>query len=72
MLHLPTVDPNGPFQMQITTLDYSSYVGTIGIGRITARMRLKTNMPVSIIDREGKTRPGRISASFRLFRLRTK
>jgi GTP-binding protein len=55
----PKVDPNGPFQMQISTLDYSSYVGMIGIGRIT-RGQAKTNMPVTIIDREGKTRQGRI------------
>lgn len=55
----PQVDLNGPFQMQISTLDYSSYVGMIGIGRIT-RGQAKTNMPVTIIDREGNTRQGRI------------
>ena len=55
----PKVDLNGPFQMQIITLDYSSYVGMIGIGRIS-RGQAKTNMPVTIIDREGKTRQGRI------------
>ena len=55
----PKVDPDGPFQMQISTLDYSSYVGMIGIGRIT-RGQARTNMPVTIIDREGKTRQGRI------------
>lgn len=55
----PKVDPTGPFQMQISTLDYSSYVGMIGIGRIM-RGEAKTNMPVTIIDREGKTRQGRI------------
>ena len=55
----PDVDQAGPFQMQISTLDYSSYVGMIGIGRIT-RGQARTNMPVSIIDREGKTRQGRI------------
>lgn len=55
----PKVEPNGLFQMQISTLDYSSYVGMIGIGRIT-RGQAKTNMQVTIIDREGKTRPGRI------------
>lgn len=55
----PRVNPEGPFQMQISTLDYSSYVGMIGIGRIT-RGQAKTNMPVTIIDREGKTRSGRI------------
>lgn len=55
----PKVDPNGAFQMQITSLDYSSYVGMIGIGRIT-RGQAKTNMPVTVIDAEGKTRQGRI------------
>ncbi len=55
----PKVSLNSPFQMQITTLDYSSYVGMIGIGRIT-RGQAKPNMPVTIIDREGKTRSGRI------------
>lgn len=55
----PNVDPNGPFQMQISTLDYSSYVGMIGIGRIT-RGQAKTNMPVTIIDVDGSTRSGRI------------
>lgn len=55
----PAVDVNGPFQMQISSLDYSSYVGAIGIGRIT-RGKVKTNMPVSIIDREGKIRNGRV------------
>ena len=55
----PDVDPNGPFQMQISTLDYSSYVGMIGVGRIK-RGQVRTNMPVVIIDREGKSRQGRI------------
>ena len=55
----PKVEPEGTFQMQITTLDYSSYVGMIGIGRIT-RGQARTNMPVSIIDREGNVRQGRI------------
>lgn len=55
----PKVELNGTFQMQISTLDYSSYVGMIGIGRIT-RGQAKTNMPVTVIDREGKTRQGRI------------
>ena len=55
----PIVDPNAPFQMQVTTLDYSSYVGAIAIGRIT-RGSIKTNTPITIINAEGKTRPGRI------------
>jgi GTP-binding protein len=55
----PQVDLNGPFQMQISSLDYSSYVGAIGIGRVT-RGYVKTNTPVSIISAEGTTRSGRI------------
>ncbi len=55
----PEVDPRAPFQMQISTLDYSSYVGMIGIGRIS-RGQVKTNMPVTIINRDNNTRPGRI------------
>ena len=45
--------------MQISTLAYNSYVGTIGIGRIM-RGEAKTNMPVTIIDHNGNSRPGRI------------
>ncbi|MFT3742305.1 MAG: translational GTPase TypA [Gammaproteobacteria bacterium] len=55
----PQVDVNGPFQMQISTLDYSSYVGAIGIGRIS-RGKIKTNTPVSVIDAAGKTRTARV------------
>jgi GTP-binding protein len=55
----PDVQLDGPFQMQIITLDYSSYVGMIGIGRVQ-RGQARTNMPVTIIDRDGKTRQGRI------------
>lgn len=55
----PKVDPNGPFQMQISALDYSSYVGAIGIGRIS-RGRIKTNTPVTIVDSEGNSRSGRV------------
>lgn len=55
----PDVDINGPFQLQVSALDYSSYVGVIGIGRIS-RGKIKINTPVTIIDKEGKTRNGRI------------
>ncbi len=55
----PRVDPDGPFQMQVTSLDYSSYVGVIGIGRIS-RGIIRTNMPVTLIDRDGKQRNARI------------
>jgi len=59
----PEVDLNGPFQMQVISLDYNSYVGVIGIGRIK-RGTVKTNMPLTIIDREGATRNGRMLQIF--------
>jgi GTP-binding protein len=55
----PQVDVNGPFQMQISSLDYSSYVGAIGIGRVQ-RGTLRRNMPVTVIDADGATRNGRV------------
>ena len=55
----PAVDPEGPFQMQISALDYNNFLGIIGIGRIT-RGRIKANSPVTSIDAEGKRRNGRI------------
>lgn len=55
----PQVDAQGPFQLQVSSLDYSSYVGVIGIGRIT-RGQVNTNMPVVVIDQEGGRRNGRI------------
>ncbi|MCL7714474.1 translational GTPase TypA [Stenotrophomonas mori] len=55
----PDVDPEGPFQMRISQLDYNNFVGVIGIGRIQ-RGKLKKNMPVTVIDREGKKRQGKV------------
>ena len=55
----PEVDADGPFQMQISSLDYSPYVGVLGIGRIT-RGQVKKNMQVTVIDRDGKKRNGKI------------
>ena len=55
----PSVDREGPFQMQISQLDYSSFLGVIGIGRI-ARGKIKANSPVIAIGADGKKRQGRI------------
>ena len=55
----PPVDMDGPFQMRVTSLSYSNYVGIIGIGRIQ-RGKVKGNTQVSIVDREGKIRSGKI------------
>lgn len=55
----PQVDLEGPFQMQISALDYNSYVGVIGVGRVK-RGVAKLNQQVKVIDSEGKVRSGRI------------
>jgi GTP-binding protein len=55
----PDVDVDGPFQMQISTLDYNNYVGVIGIGRIK-RGEIKSNTPIAIIDSNGEQRKGKI------------
>lgn len=53
----------GPLQMQIATLDYSDYVGRIGIGRV-ARGTIRLNSPVVVLDRDGKTRNAQIKQLF--------
>jgi GTP-binding protein len=55
----PAVNSDGPLQMQISALDYNSYVGVIGVGRIT-RGKLVPNTPVVVVDGEGGTRKGRV------------
>src|SRR3989338_4594054 len=55
----PLVNVDAPFQMQISSLDYSSYVGSIGIGRIKNGMA-KTNMLVTVVSGDGEAKKGRI------------
>ncbi len=55
----PAVEIDGPFQMQVSALDYDSFVGVIGVGRIT-RGKLKPGTDVQLIDIDGKIRKGRI------------
>ena len=55
----PAVDPDGPFQMRVSQLDYNNYVGVIGIGRIQ-RGKVRPNQQVAIVDREGKRRNGKL------------
>ena len=55
----PDVEIDAPLQMQISALDYNSYVGVIGIGRVT-RGTARTNQQVIIVDVEGKQRKGKI------------
>ncbi len=56
----PDVDVDGPLQLQVTLLDYSAYVGAIGVGRIK-RGTLRKGMAVTVINREGKTRSEKIT-----------
>lgn len=55
----PKVDIAKPFQMQISALDYNSYVGVIGVGRIT-RGTLSPNQQVIVVDAEGKERKAKV------------
>ena len=55
----PDVDPEGPLQLQVSSLDYSPYVGAIGIGRIS-RGTLRPNMRVTVVDTDGSTRDERV------------
>ena len=58
--HIPAAPINeGTLQMQITSLDYSSFVGRIAVGRV-ARGVIKENMPVSLVKRDGKIVKSRI------------
>ncbi|MBX6421176.1 MAG: translational GTPase TypA [Nevskia sp.] len=55
----PDVNVDGPFQMQITSLSYSSYVGVIGTGRIK-RGKIAPNTPVAVVGRDGAVRQARV------------
>lgn len=55
----PDVVVDAPLQMQISALDYNSYVGVIGVGRVT-RGKARNNQPVIVIDREGEQRKAKI------------
>ena len=59
----PPVEVDKPFQMQVSQLDYSSYLGVIGIGRIK-QGSVATNQQISVIDTDGKTKNGRIGKIF--------
>ena len=56
---MPAVDRDGPFQMQVSALDYDSYVGVIGIGRIT-RGSLRPGQQVLILNNAGEQRKGKV------------
>ena len=64
----PSVNRDAPFRMQISSLDYSSYTGVIGIGRIE-RGSISSNTPVKIIGRDGAVRSGRVLQIFKFLGL---
>jgi GTP-binding protein len=55
----PAVDPTGPLQLQVSSLDYDKYVGVLGIGRVQ-RGEVTANSPVSIVAADGAVRNARI------------
>lgn len=59
----PDVDPDGPLQLQISSLDYDTYTGVLGIGRIN-RGTLRTNAQVSVVKPDGSSKRGRILKLF--------
>lgn len=61
----PDVDPDGPLQLQVSSLDYNTYTGVIGIGRIT-RGKIKTNTAITIVSADGSKRNARVQQILRL------
>ena len=59
----PAVDIDGPLQLQISSLDYDSYVGVLGIGRIS-RGQVAANTAVTIVRADGTKRNGRVMDLF--------
>jgi GTP-binding protein len=55
----PEVDPDAPFQMQVSNLDYSSYVGAIAVGRVT-RGKVRPNQQVTVVKYDGEQQRARI------------
>ena len=55
----PDTDREAPFQMQVSALDYSPYVGVIGIGRVR-RGELPPRTSVAVVDAAGRVRKGRV------------
>jgi GTP-binding protein len=55
----PAVEAEGPLQLQVSSLDYSSYVGLLGIGRVS-RGTVRRNMPVTLVQRDGTERNAQV------------
>ena len=59
----PEVDPDSPLQLQVSALDYSSYTGVIGLGRIR-RGTLRKNQQVTVVGADGATRKAKVLQVF--------
>jgi len=59
----PNVDADGPLQLQVSSLDYDTYTGVLGIGKIK-RGKLKANSPVAVVSPDGKSRRARVLELF--------
>ncbi|MCG7867186.1 MAG: GTP-binding protein TypA [gamma proteobacterium symbiont of Stewartia floridana] len=59
----PEVDPEAPFQMQISNLDYNSYVGAIAVGRVT-RGSIKPNQQVMVVKYDGEQHRAKIGVVY--------
>ena len=59
----PDVDPDGPLQLQVSSLDYDTYTGLLGIGRIS-RGTISANGPVSVVSPDSTSRRARVLELF--------
>ena len=59
--------PDLPLQMQVSTIDYSPYLGRLGIGKVT-NGTMRINQPIAVARRDGSIKPVRISKIFRFER----
>ncbi len=59
----PDVDQSAPLQLQVSALDYSSYTGVIGLGRIR-RGTLSKNQQVTVVGADGETRKAKVLQVF--------
>jgi GTP-binding protein len=63
----PKGDPDEPLQLQVASIDYSSFLGRLGIGKITSG-RVRPNQPVLVANPDGKAEPTRITKVYRFQR----
>jgi GTP-binding protein len=59
----PDVDPDGPLQLQVSSLDYDTYTGLLGIGRIS-RGTISANGPVSVVSPDSTSKRARVLELF--------